>query len=120
METSYVSAQAFSAADLLHGPLAVVDTQVPVLATVAPGRGGDAVRPLLPRFTAAGADVFTVGDADAVAASTGGVVLPSGAPEELSPLLEILPFQHLARHLALARGENPDAPRGLRKVTETL
>ena len=40
--------------------------------------------------------------------------------EALSPILEILPFQQLALHLALARGGNPDAPRGLRKVTETL
>ncbi len=38
----------------------------------------------------------------------------------LSPLLEILPFQLLARNLAVARGADPDAPRGLRKVTETL
>ena len=72
-----------------------------------------------PRLTGAGADVFTVGTAEAVAESTSGIVLPEGVPEELSPVLEILPFQQLARHLAVARGENPDAPRGLRKVTET-
>jgi glucosamine--fructose-6-phosphate aminotransferase (isomerizing) len=35
-------------------------------------------------------------------------------------MLEILPFQQLAMHLAVARGENPDTPRGLHKVTETL
>jgi glutamine---fructose-6-phosphate transaminase (isomerizing) len=55
-----------------------------------------------------------------VARSTGGIVLPRGVPEELSPVLEILPFQQLALHLAVARGGNPDEPRGLRKVTETL
>ena len=49
-----------------------------------------------------------------------GFALPAGAPEELSPLLEILPFQLLALHVAVARGGDPDAPRGLRKVTETL
>jgi glucosamine--fructose-6-phosphate aminotransferase (isomerizing) len=38
----------------------------------------------------------------------------------VSPILEILPLQRLAMHLAVARGGNPDAPRGLRKVTETL
>ena len=48
------------------------------------------------------------------------VVLPAGAPEELSPLLEILPFQLLALHVAVERGGDPDAPRGLAKVTETL
>jgi glucosamine--fructose-6-phosphate aminotransferase (isomerizing) len=120
METSYLSAQAFSGADLMHGPLAIVDSSVPVLAVVADGPGGAAMHPVLERVTGAGADVFTVGTAAAVTASTSGIVLPDGVPEELSPILEILPFQRLAMHLALARGENPDAPRGLKKVTETL
>lgn len=120
METSYLSAQAFSGADLMHGPLAIVDSSVPVLAVVADGPGGAAMHPVLERVTGSGADVFTVGTKAAVAASTSGIVLPEGVPEELSPILEILPFQRLALHLALARGENPDSPRGLKKVTETL
>ena len=119
METSYLSAQAFSGADLMHGPLAIIDAQVPVLAVVAEGPGGQAMRPVLSRLTSGGADVFTVGTAQAVAESTGGLVLPEGVPEELSPLLEIVPFQQLALRLAVARGEDPDEPRGLRKVTET-
>jgi glutamine---fructose-6-phosphate transaminase (isomerizing) len=119
METSYLSAQAFSGADLMHGPLAIIDGQVPVLAVVADGPGGQAMQPVLSRLTAGGADVFTVGTAQAVAESTGGLVLPEGIPEELSPLLEIVPFQQLALRLAVARGEDPDAPRGLRKITET-
>ena len=120
METSYVSAQAFSGADLMHGPLAMVDSQVPVLAVVADGPGGAAMHEVLPRLIASGADVFTVGTKQSVAESTSGIVLPVGIPEELSPILEILPFQQLAMHLAVARGENPDAPRGLLKVTETF
>ncbi len=43
METSYLSAQAFSGADLLHGPLAMIDSGVPVIAVVSPGRGGAAM-----------------------------------------------------------------------------
>lgn len=120
METSYLSAQAFSGADLLHGPLAMIEPQVPVLTVVARGIGGDAMDQVLPRLTEQGADVFCVGTADAVRHATAGVVIPEGVAEELSPLLEILPFQQLAKHLAVARGANPDAPRGLRKVTETL
>ncbi len=120
METSYLSAQAFSGADLLHGPLAMIEPQVPVLAVVAEGVGGDAMSQVLPRLAEQGADVFCVGSGAAADGATIGVSLPAGTPEELSPLLEILPFQQLARHLAIARGGNPDAPRGLRKVTETL
>ncbi|WOC12143.1 Glutamine--fructose-6-phosphate aminotransferase [isomerizing] [Gordonia sp. MP11Mi] len=119
METSYLTAQAFSGADLLHGPLATVDPQVPVLAVVPTGRGGDAMAPVIERLVERGADIFGVGAASAITGLTGGVAIPD-APEELSPLLEIVPFQLMALHLSLARGENPDTPRGLRKVTETL
>jgi glucosamine--fructose-6-phosphate aminotransferase (isomerizing) len=115
METSYVAAQAFSGADLLHGPLAMLDAQVPVLAIVPEGIAGAAMAAVLPRVRQTGAEVFVVGhQPDA------GFKLPEGTAEALSPLLEILPFQLLALHLAIARGENPDAPRGLHKITRTL
>ena len=120
METCYLSAQAFSGADLLHGPLAMIDPQVPVLTVAAEGLGGEAMRQVFPRLAEQGADVFCVGTTAAVEAADTGVTLPSGVSEELSPLLEIIPFQQLALHLAIARGGNPDAPRGLRKVTETV
>ncbi|OLT15812.1 glucosamine-6-phosphate deaminase [Pseudonocardia sp. CNS-139] len=118
METSYVSAQAFSGADLLHGPLALVDPQVPVLAVVADGIGP--VEHVLPRLAERSADVCCVGHPGAVARAAVGFTLPAGAPEELSPLLEIVPFQLLALHVAVGRGGDPDAPRGLSKITETL
>ncbi len=120
METSYLSAQAFSGADLLHGPLAMIDPQVPVLTVVPRGVGGDAMGAVLPRLKVVGDDVFCVGSAVAVAEATAGITLPEDVPEDVVPMLEILPFQQLALHLALARGSNPDSPRGLRKVTETL
>jgi glucosamine--fructose-6-phosphate aminotransferase (isomerizing) len=120
METSYVSAQAFSGADLLHGPLAMIDPQVPVLVVVSDGVGGRAMEQVLPRLAEQDADVLCVGTAEAVRQARAGVVLPEGVAEELSPILEILPFQQLARHLAVARGCDPDAPRGLAKVTRTL
>ena len=120
METSYVSAHAFSGADLLHGPLAMIDPQVPVLAVVGAGIGGRAMQQVLPRLTEQGADLLCVGTREAVRQAGAGVVLPEGVAEEVSPILEILPFQQLARHLAVARGSDPDAPRGLAKVTRTL
>jgi glutamine---fructose-6-phosphate transaminase (isomerizing) len=120
METAYISAQAFSGADLLHGPLALVDRQVPVLAVVADGVGGRAMEAVLERLAERQADVCCVGRPEAVARSAAGFALPGGAPESLSPILEILPFQLLARHIAVDTGSDPDAPRGLRKITETL
>jgi glutamine---fructose-6-phosphate transaminase (isomerizing) len=119
METSYLPAQAFSGADLLHGPFAMIDAQHPVIAVVPEGRGGQAMTPVLERLAERRADVCIVGDARA--AAPGGLVLPlpGGVPEELSPVLQILPLQRLALKLALARGNDPDSPRGLNKVTET-
>ncbi len=116
METSYVAAQAFSGADLMHGPLAMLDSRVPVLAVAPDGIAGAAMAPALQRIRDTGAELFIVGGGAAGAQ----VLLPPGVPEALSPLLEILPFQLLALDLAVGRGEDPDAPRGLRKVTRTL
>ncbi|WP_246136476.1 SIS domain-containing protein [Leekyejoonella antrihumi] len=113
METSYLSAQAFSGADLLHGPLAMVDGQLPVIAVVSPGAGGDAMVPVLERIEEAGADVLRVGPADGLPVVTDGVA------EELFPVLEILPLQQLAWRLSLDRRQDPDRPRGLLKVTQT-
>jgi glucosamine--fructose-6-phosphate aminotransferase (isomerizing) len=113
METSYLSAHAFSGADLLHGPLAMIDAAVPVIALVPPGRGGAAMAPALRRLADIGADVLPVGRPEGIALADEGIA------EELLPILEILPLQQLAWRLALDRGADPDAPRGLAKVTRT-
>jgi glucosamine--fructose-6-phosphate aminotransferase (isomerizing) len=113
METSYLAAQAFSGADLLHGPMAMVDSRVPVIAVMSPGRGRAAMAPVVERLRASGADVLTVGTEDGLPLASGGIA------EELLPILEILPLQQLAWRLALDRGGDPDHPRGLSKITET-
>jgi glutamine---fructose-6-phosphate transaminase (isomerizing) len=114
METSYLSAMAFSGADLLHGPLAMIDRSVPVIAVTSPGRGGAAMAPVLERLAELGAHVLAVGPADGLAIASDAVA------EELLPILEILPLQRLAWRLALDRGVDPDRPRGLSKITRTL
>jgi glutamine---fructose-6-phosphate transaminase (isomerizing) len=117
METSYLPALAFSGADLLHGPLAMTDPDVPVLAVVGAGPGGRAMSEVVNRLGERRADVVTVGPFD-VAGAAGRLAVPQ-LDERLAPLLDILPLQKLALALALARGEDPDAPRGLKKVTAT-
>ncbi len=117
METSYLPALAFSGADLLHGPLAMTDPDVPVLAVVGSGPGGRAMGEVLPRLGERRAEVVVVGSADVPA--TTRIAVPE-VDERYAPLLDILPLQRLALALALARGEDPDAPRGLRKVTATM
>jgi glutamine---fructose-6-phosphate transaminase (isomerizing) len=118
METSYLPALAFSGADLLHGPVAMTDPDVPVLAVVGSGPGGAAMADVVTRLGERRADVVTVGPAD-VPGAAGRLAVPA-VDERLAPLLDILPLQKLALALALARGEDPDTPRGLKKVTSTL
>ncbi|MCD9142462.1 SIS domain-containing protein [Streptomyces albireticuli] len=120
METSYIPALSYSGADLLHGPLAMVDNISPVIAIVPEGRGGEALQPVLERLRGRGADLFVVGSEGEVASASAGFALPAaGVPEDLQPVLEILPLQMLAYEVAIARGQDPDAPRALAKVTET-
>jgi glucosamine--fructose-6-phosphate aminotransferase (isomerizing) len=117
METSYLPALAFSGADLLHGPLAMTAPDVPVLAVVGDGPAGAAMREVVTRLDERRADVVAIGPS-----AIDGVRLRIATPqvdERYAPLLDILPLQRLALSLALARGEDPDAPRGLNKVTTT-
>ncbi|WP_422774912.1 SIS domain-containing protein [Plantactinospora sp. WMMC1484] len=118
METSYLPALAFSGADLLHGPLAMTDPDVPVLAVVGGGAGGAAMRDVVAKVAERGADLVVVGPGE-VAGTAAQLPVPE-VDERYAPLLDILPVQRLALALALARGEDPDAPRGLHKVTATL
>jgi glutamine---fructose-6-phosphate transaminase (isomerizing) len=123
METSYLSAHAFSAADLLHGPLAMIDTDRPVIAVTADGVGAAVLEPVLARLHDRRADVLLVAD-ERVLARWGGarstveLALPAVA-EEVAPIVQIVPLQLLALTMALARGHDPDTPRGLSKVTRT-
>ncbi|WP_432705813.1 SIS domain-containing protein [Amycolatopsis taiwanensis] len=117
-ETSYLAARAYSGADLLHGPVAAIDEETAVLAVTGAGRGGAAMRQVLAAVAERGADVLALGSAAEDAPADVRVPVPRVA-EELAPVLEVLPVQRLALGLALARGGDPDRPRGLHKVTKT-
>jgi glucosamine--fructose-6-phosphate aminotransferase (isomerizing) len=65
-----------------------------------------------------GADVLAVGSAAGEMPASARIAVPETA-EEVAPILEVLPLQRLALELALARGGDPDHPRGLSKVTRT-
>jgi len=117
-ETSYLAARAYSGADLLHGPVAAIDADTGVLAVTSLGRGGEAMRDVVAAVRERGADVLAVGSAAADVGAARWITVPETA-EEVAPILEILPLQRLALGLALARGGDPDRPRGLSKVTRT-
>ena len=117
-ETSYLSARSYSGADLLHGPVAAVDAETGVLAVTSAGKGGAAMGEVLEVVSSRGADVFAVGSASSRVAAALRIPVAETA-EEVAPVLEVLPIQRLALGLSLARGGDPDSPRGLNKVTKT-
>jgi glutamine---fructose-6-phosphate transaminase (isomerizing) len=117
-ETSYLGARAYSGADLLHGPVAAIDERTGVVAVTSRGHGGEAMRDVVAAVRERGADVLAVGSAAGEMAASAQIAVPETA-EEVAPILEVLPLQRLALELSLARGGDPDAPRGLSKVTRT-
>jgi glucosamine--fructose-6-phosphate aminotransferase (isomerizing) len=119
METTYATALAFSAADLMHGPLAAIDTGCPVLAVVPNGRAGAAMAPTLDAVRAQGADLCVVGPHPVGGHADARLEVPLDLPESLAPVLEIIPVQRLALQMARSRRLDPDAPRTLQKVTRT-
>ncbi len=119
-ETSYVLAEPYSVADLLHGPVAMIEYGFPVVLVAPSGRATDDVGSLIELLNDRGARTVALSDRDDVLARvTAGIRLPAGVPEWLSPIVSIVPGQMWARALAMAKGIDSDRPRGLQKVTRT-
>ena len=119
-EACYLHAMGLSWADLLHGPIAVVDAATPAI-IVAAGSG-----PALPgsielarRVAAAGARAYAIGGGPGLAAASSRAVPGPALPEWLAPLGLIVPGQLLTEALSRRLGIDPDSPRGLSKVTQT-
>lgn len=120
METNYVVSEAFSAADLKHGPMAMIGQDFPVITIVPPGKARPGIEELIEDLDGRGAETVVVSEnKELVSNSPAGFQIPVSCPEELSPLLYMLPLQVFAHDLALLKQLDPDSPRGLSKVTET-
>jgi glucosamine--fructose-6-phosphate aminotransferase (isomerizing) len=120
METTYTVTEAFSEADLRHGPMAMIGRDFPVVLIVPPGRAYQSMDSLAKGLASRGAELAVIGeDPDLVGEAAAGFLVPVSCPEELSPILYALPAQLLAHSVAELRGLDPDSPRGLSKVTET-
>ncbi len=115
-EVCGLHAEAFSAAELRHGPLALVGPDFPLLVFRQSDETEDSVDDLVRDVAACGAPVFVTG-----AAPEAAVALPSiDADPAIEPMLRIQSFYRAAVALSVARGFDPDRPPHLRKVTETL
>jgi glucosamine--fructose-6-phosphate aminotransferase (isomerizing) len=120
-ELSGLLFEAWSAADLMHGPVAAIAPDWPVIALAPSGPTLDSMRTVIDGLAGRGARVAVVADDPAVLAQ-GAIPLPlvEGIPEWLSPLATVIPGQVTAVRLAQQRGSDLDNPHGLSKVTLTL
>jgi glucosamine--fructose-6-phosphate aminotransferase (isomerizing) len=119
-ELAQVAADPYSAADFLHGPLALVSAGFPLIAIAPSGATAADLDALLDRLGELDVDRIILSDRpEAVARGSIGILLPANLPEWLRPIATIVPGQLVALHLAVARGLDPETPRWIRKVTLT-
>jgi len=130
METCYVVAERFSSADLMHGPIAMVEPSFPVFLFAPRGPTWHSLSGVLDKLNSLKAETLVLTDrgnrevpAKAARRITVPTVLPAraGLPEDVyTPIPYIVPAQLFAACLAAQKGIDPDHPRTLTKVTRTI
>ncbi len=121
METCYMVAERFSSADFLHGPIAMVQRDFPVILFAPPGPVFRDLLALARRLRRLEADSLVISsDARILALASCALRMPFEVEDLYSPIPYIIPGQLLAARLAELKGLHPDRPRGLSKITRTL
>ncbi|MDR2925402.1 MAG: glutamine--fructose-6-phosphate transaminase (isomerizing) [Azoarcus sp.] len=116
-EISYIHAEAYAAGELKHGPLALVDERMPVIAVSPADDLLEKLKSNLQEVRARGGELYVFADADCGIGASEGLHIMC-LPEHygmLSPVLHVVPLQLLAYHVALVRGTDVDKPRNLAK-----
>jgi glucosamine--fructose-6-phosphate aminotransferase (isomerizing) len=119
-ETSYVVAEPYSSADFRHGPAALLEKGFPVVLIAPSGGVVEDVAGLFALLDERRTEVVAISDqASILDRARTRLPVPANVPEWLSPVVTVIPGQLFALGLATTRGLDPDAPRGLSKVTHT-
>ncbi|MFV0371641.1 MAG: glutamine--fructose-6-phosphate transaminase (isomerizing) [Azonexus sp.] len=116
-EISYIQAEAYPSGELKHGPLALVDTEMPVISVAPNDELLEKLKSNLQEVRARGGELYVFADADAELTASDGVHVLH-LPEHyglLSPILHVIPLQLLSYHAALVKGTDVDKPRNLAK-----
>ena len=116
-EISYIHAEAYPAGELKHGPLALVDRDMPVVAIAPNDTLLEKLKSNLQEVRARGGELYVFADADSQVPESEGVHILRLSENRgaLSPILHVVPLQLLAYHAALVRGTDVDKPRNLAK-----
>lgn len=116
-EISYIHAEGYPAAEMKHGPIALIDENMPVV-VIAPNKGAyEKILSNVQEVKARGGKIIAIvteGDKDVSELADHTIEIPE-IDEELTPLLSVIPLQLLAYHIAIMRGCNVDQPRNLAK-----
>jgi len=116
-EISYIHAEAYPAGELKHGPLALVDSEMPVVAIAPNDALLEKLKSNLQEVRARGGELYVVADLDSHLTPGDGihVIRVSEHAGLLSPVVHVIPLQLLAYHAAVLRGTDVDKPRNLAK-----
>ncbi|WP_297536173.1 glutamine--fructose-6-phosphate transaminase (isomerizing) [Thermococcus sp.] len=114
-EISYIHAEGLSAGELKHGPLALIEDGVPVVAIAPSGKTFDKMLGNIEEAKARGAYIVSLGSSERLKEASDVLIEMPELDEILTPIPYIVPLQLLAYHLAVLRGNNPDKPRNLAK-----
>ncbi len=116
-EISYVHAEAYPAGELKHGPLALVDEDMPVIAIAPSGQLLQKIMSNLEEVRARGGQLFVLADDENISKNgfEKSLILPSGLTTLQSPVVYTIPLQLLAYYVALHKGNDVDQPRNLAK-----
>ena len=120
-ETCGLHAEAFSAAEVRHGPMALVGAGFPILALSQDDESRAGVDELMAEFVARGAEILLAGGSPGAPSAPNVHYLPTfDADPAIEPILYVQSFYRMVNSLALARGFDPDRPPHLNKITETV
>jgi glucosamine--fructose-6-phosphate aminotransferase (isomerizing) len=116
-EISYVHAEAYPAGELKHGPLALVDENMPVIAIAPSGQLLQKIMSNIEEVRARGGKLFVLADDESITKNgfEKSLILPSGLTMLQSPVVYTIPLQLLAYYVALHKGNDVDQPRNLAK-----
>jgi len=119
-ELTYVLAEPYSSADFRHGPVALVERGFPVIGVVPQGAVAGELDEMIRTLRQREAEIVGISNvSDVLGKSQTALAIPDDVPEWVSPMVSVVPGQLFALGLTVAKGLDPDHPRGLRKVTLT-
>ncbi len=116
-EISYIHAEGYPAGELKHGPLALVDAQMPIVVVAPNDELLDKLKANLQEVRARGGELFVFADVESGMEEGDGITVLNVAPTDkaISPIVFTVPLQLLAYHVALIKGTDVDQPRNLAK-----